>query len=103
MQVSLRKWGLIAAQLMLGLLAFLAVAFAPPAYGRMLLVPLDGVPVSRVTVTGLHATPLIAGPLPGSMVVEGDRGLLSGLWSQGILVVAAPGALCGGAVSEARE
>lgn len=103
MQVSLRRWGLIAAQLMLGLLALLAVAFAPPAHGRMMLVPLDGEPVSRVTVAGLQATPLLSGPLPGSMVVEGDRGLLSELWSQGILVVAAPDALCGGAASEARE
>jgi len=100
MQVALRKWGLTTVQLMLGALALLAVAFAPPVQGRMLLVPLNGEPVSIATINRLSATPLLAGPLPGSLVVEGDRGPLSALWSQGILVLAAPDAICGGPVSE---
>jgi hypothetical protein len=66
----------------------------------MLLVPLNGEPVSVATVDSLRATPLLAGPLPGSMVVEGDRGALSPLWSEGVLVLAAPQAICGGPVSE---
>ena len=41
------KTGLIVAQLALAILALLAVAFTPPAQGRMLLVPLDGQPISR--------------------------------------------------------
>ena len=96
MQVAPHNRALIAVQLGLGVLALLAVAFAPPAQGRMLLVPLNGVPVSVATVNGLRATPLLAGPLPGSLVVDGDRGRLSALWSQGVLVLAAPEALCGG-------
>lgn len=103
MQMVLRHWGPIVAQLMLGICALLAVAFTPPPYGRMLLVPLDGEPVSKAKVAGLKATPLLTGRLPGSLVVEGDRGRLSALWSQGVLVLAAPDALCGGPFSEARE
>ena len=88
------KTGLIVAQLALAILALLAVAFTPPAQGRMLLVPLDGQPISRAAIEGLEATPLVAGPLPGSVVVDGDRQLLSALWAQYILVLAAPAALC---------
>ena len=88
------KAGLIVAQLALAMLALLVVAFTPPAQGRMLLVPLDGQPVSRSAVTGLRATPLAAGPLPGSLVVDGDRQLLSALWASRVLVLAGPAALC---------
>ncbi len=49
MQLALGKTGPIVAQLALAMLALLAVAFTPPAQGRMLLVPLDGEPVSRAT------------------------------------------------------
>jgi len=101
MQVAFRKWRLMVAQLLLGLAALLAVAFAPPAQGRMLLVPLNGEPVAVATINRLRATPLLAGPLPGSVVVEGDRMSLSALWSKGVLVLAAPEAVCGGPVSEA--
>jgi hypothetical protein len=86
--------GLIITQLALAMLALLAVAFTPPAQGRMLLVPLDGQPVNRAAVVGLRATPLAAGPLPGSLVVDGDRELLSALWARRVLVLAAPAALC---------
>lgn len=88
------KIGLIAAQLALAVLAVLAVAFTPPAQGRMLLVPLDGQPVNRADVEVLRATTLAAGPLPGSLVVDGNRGLLSALWVRRVLVLAAPAALC---------
>ena len=88
------KAGLIVAQLVLAMLALLAVAFTPPAEGRMLLVPLDGQPISRTAVLALQATPLAAGPLPGSMVVDGKRRLLGSLWAKRVLVLAAPAALC---------
>ena len=88
------KSALMVAQLALAMLALLAVAFTPPAQGRMLLVPIDGRPVSRAAIEQLAATPLKSGPLPGSWVVEGDRRLLSALWGQRILVLAAPAAVC---------
>ena len=102
MQLALGKTAPIVLQLALAMLALAVVAFAPPAHGRMLLVPLDGQPVSRATIAGLRATPLKSGPLPGSWVVDGSREPLSGLWAQRVLVLAAPAALCaedGGASS----
>lgn len=94
MKLALGKTGPIVVQLALAMLALAVVAFTPPAQGRMLLVPLDGQPVSQATIIGLHAIPLVPGPLPGSWVVEGDRQLLSDLWDQGVFVLAAPAALC---------
>ena len=92
--MALGKAGPIAAQMAIAILALFLIAFVPPAYGRMLLVPLDGQPMSSTAIRDLQATPLVAGPLPGSWVVEGDRQLLSGLWSEGVLVLAAPAAVC---------
>jgi hypothetical protein len=97
MRLALRKTGPIAAQMALAMLALLVVAFAPPAEGRMLLVPLDGQPVSEVTIAKVRATPLVRGPLPGSWVVEGERRRMSGLWARPVLVLAAPAALCSSA------
>jgi len=94
MKLALGKNGPIVAQLAIAVLAMLAVAFAPPAYGRMLLIPLDGRPVSQARLAELQATPLKPGSLPGSQVVEGRRAELSGLWAQRVLVLAAPAALC---------
>ncbi len=50
MQLALGKIAPIVIQLVLATLALLVVAFAPPAHGRMLLVPFDGRPVSQATV-----------------------------------------------------
>ena len=97
MQLALGRTGPIVIQLALAMLALLAVAFTPPKQGRMLLVPLDGRPVSEVTIAEMRATPLVRGPLPGSWVVEGERQRLSGLWARRVMVVAAPAALCSSA------
>ena len=94
MQLALGKTGPIVLQLALAVLALGVVAFAPPAHGRMLLVPLDGQPVSKAAIEAAAATPLRSGPLPGSWVVDGDRELLSALWAKRVLVLAAPAALC---------
>ena len=94
MQFALAKTAPIVIQLALAMLALLVVAFTPPAQGRMLLVPLDGRPVSEATIRDVQATPVARGPLPGSWVVDGNRGLLSGLWARHVLVLAAPAALC---------
>jgi hypothetical protein len=87
------------AQVTLGVMALMLVAFAPPAQGRMLIVPLDGQLISGSAIHQLHATPLAAGPFPGSWIVDGERRELAGLWSEGIVVLAAPEAICGGAAS----
>jgi hypothetical protein len=84
------------AQLTLGVMTLIAVAFAPPAQGRMLIVPLNGQQIAGPAIHQLHASPLAAGPLPGSLIVDGDRRHLAGLWSKGIVVLAAPDAICGG-------
>ena len=94
MQLALVKIAPIVVQLALASLALAVVAFAPPAHGRMLLVPLDGRPIGTAAIAGRQATPLKSGPLPGSLVVAGDRNLLQGLWAQRVLVLAAPAALC---------
>jgi hypothetical protein len=94
MQLALGKTGPIVVQLVLAMLALVVVAFAPPAQGRMLLVPLDGRPVSRAAIEAAAATPLKAGPLPGSWVVDGSRERLSGLWAEKVMVLAAQAALC---------
>lgn len=90
---------IVATQLMLAMSALLLVAFTPPSHGRMLLVTLGGQPVTRALVQSHRATPLKPGPLPGSWVVDGDYQSLSGLFSKGILVLAAPSAICGSSVS----
>ena len=97
MQLALGKTGPIVVQLVLATLAMVVVAFAPPAHGRMLLVPLDGRPVSRDAIEAVAATPLTPGPVPGSWVVEGDRRQLSSLPARKVLVLAAPAALCASA------
>lgn len=94
MKLSLRGWGLVVAQLGLAILAMMLVALAPSEQGRLLLVPLDGRPISKAAIGELMATPLKPGPLPGSWVVDGNRRLLSDLWVRRVVVLAAPAALC---------
>jgi hypothetical protein len=85
---------IVSAQLALAASASLLAAFAPPAQGRMLLVPIGSGPVTETMVRDVSATPLKPGPLPGSWVVDGNRQSLAPLLSQGILVLAAPAAAC---------
>jgi hypothetical protein len=90
---------IVAGQLVLGVTALLLVAFAPPAQGRMLLVPLDGHPISAAIIERHQATPLKPGPVRGSWIVNGRRAALAGLFSsEAIIVLAAPDAICGGPV-----
>ena len=99
MKLDLPIVGPALAQATLGVLALLLVAFAPPEQGRMLIVPIDGHAIAGSAIRQLHATALAEGPLPGSWIVDGDRRFLTGLWSDGILVLAAPEAICIGAGS----
>lgn len=99
MTAELGKEGLVTAQLAIAAVAFLVMAFAPPEKGRMLIVPLDGAQIAASEIRRLKAIPLTGGPLPGSWVVDGERRLLSGLWSRGIVVLAAPAPICTSAQS----
>lgn len=78
----------------LGAVALLA--FAPPLFGRTILIPLDAQPIdpARLVAFGLHT--VSDGPLPASLVVEGKgRELASQLLDDGIIMLAAPAVLCG--------
>ena len=100
MRAMFAKTGpMLIGQLTLGASALLLAAFAPPAQGRMLLVPLDGEPIARTTIESAHALALKPGPVRGSWVVDGQRTALAGLMSEGIIVLAAPDAICGGLLS----
>ena len=75
----------------------LVVGFAPGEHGRMLLIPVTGQPVAAETLRPLMLTALGPGPLPGSVIVDGrGRSLAGTLFDKGILMLAAPAALCGG-------
>jgi hypothetical protein len=91
-----RKQAALAAQLALAAAVLGVLAFAPPDRGEMLLIPLDGSPVSSALLTPL---PLVAerpGPLPGSLLVFGSsEGLFFQLLRQGVLILSAPRPLCG--------
>lgn len=86
---------MIVGQAAIAALAVGAIAFAPPAQGRILVAPLDGQPVDQQLIRRANATPLVPGPLPGSWIVEGQRAQLARSFSsQGIIILAAPQAVC---------
>lgn len=93
-----RGYPIALAQLCLVATALVAFAFAPPAQGRMLLVPLTAAAASSVAVDarGAGAALLGRGPVPGSLVVMGTRDRFAALsLARGILILAAPALLCG--------
>ena len=79
--------------------AMAGFAFAPPARGRMLLVPLAPGAAAKLpaaAVTG-GARLLGMGPVPGSLVVVADRARLGGVsLADGMVILSAPPLLCGG-------
>jgi hypothetical protein len=86
-----------------GLIAILVIATAallPPAHGAILLLPLgrgsdDGDAVARWSIAA-GAQLLGPGPLPGSLVVVGDRGALAAAaWRHRSLIVTGAFAGCG--------
>ena len=85
----------IIAQAALAMATLLVLAFAPPAHGRMLVAPIDGQPIADAMLFRARAVPLASGPLPGSRIVDGERGrLFRLLLSNGIITVAAPAPAC---------
>ena len=88
----------LVAQLAAAVGGLLVMAFAPPAQGSMLLVPMTE--QARISLPGLavgHGALLLGvGPLDGSLLVRGDRSQLGlTLLRQGIVPMAAPAILCG--------
>ena len=77
------------------------LAFAPPERGQMMLVPLDGNPISSSLLKHLPLVPERSGPTPGSLLVFGSsEGQFVPLLEQGVLILSAPRALCGGPPKE---
>ncbi len=88
---------MIAAQGAVVAAAFAVMAFWPPSSGRMLLVPVAGGDANVVAKVALAAGAglLGSGPLPGSMLVVGDRArILRAITGSNIVVVAAPRGGC---------
>jgi hypothetical protein len=85
-------------QVCIAMLGLLLLAFAPPAHGKMILVPLTAGAASGMAATALSSGSLLvaSGPIPGSLIVVGNRAALANpMFRQGVLVLAAPPAGCG--------
>ena len=92
-------WSPLAAQLLLALFGFAALAFTPPERGAMLLVPLTREARAHLPALAVaHGALLLGvGPGGGSLVVRGDRArLVEALLRHSIIAVAAPEVICGG-------
>jgi hypothetical protein len=89
--------GLTGLQVGLAASALGALLLAPPAHGRMMLVPLTPAAARALPAAIFDGnTRLIAsGTLPGSLVVEGDRHFLESLLHRATLTLATPLAGCG--------
>lgn len=93
----------LVAQLLLALAGLAAFAFAPPARGPILLLPLTA--KARADLPGIAvgsgARLVGQGPIAGSLVVRGERARLgSALLRRGIVTIAAPAMLCGGVTAQ---
>ena len=94
---------LIPAQIATATFGLVALTMWPPASGSMLLVPLDqdgGAAVQGALAGG--AALLGAGPIPGSLVVVGDRARIAPQVAWNIVILAAPPAGCGADVDAGR-
>ncbi len=96
---------LLPLQLGATLVAVPMLALAPPAQGRILLVPIwpgSGAHLAADEVA--RGARLVApGPFAGSLVIDGPReAVTGGLWARGVLVVGAAGVDCGAPTEEGR-
>jgi hypothetical protein len=85
--------------------AMLALPMWPPASGRLLLVPItggDANDMARIAIEG-GAALMGAGPLPGSLVVVGDRAaVVAHIPHIAAIVMAAPVTACGASIAAER-
>jgi hypothetical protein len=93
---SRKTWiGAAALQGALALTAILILALTPPPFGRFLLIPLNGHPIGDGLLRQQMLDPRGPGPLPGSVIVDGQSAGAQALLSHGILMLAAPALICG--------
>lgn len=73
-----------------------ALPFSPPTAGRLLLIPVGAGDATRLVRDALSggARLIDSGPIPGSLVVQGDRARLAATLGA-VLIIAAPQAGCG--------
>ena len=84
-------------QVALASLSLLVLTFSPGELGRTLLLPVNGAPIDRLVLKQLMLQPVAPGPLRGSLIVNGrGRSLAPVLFNKGIIMLAAPAAMCGG-------
>jgi hypothetical protein len=86
-------------QVLAVLAGFVALAWFPPRQGPILLVPLDRAGRAALVPAAIAggATLLARGPLPYSLVVDGDRDRLSGAFADvPMMMLAAPSRWCDG-------
>ena len=89
---------LAGSQVGLVLAALAAIDLAPPTSGAILLLSASGMPQGRLVdmAIGSGALPIGSGPLPGSIVVQGERSALAkAALPAGDLVLAGSSRLCG--------
>ena len=86
-------------------LAITVLALSPPREGAMLMIPASGVAADAVNAAvAAHAALVAAGPLPGSVVVYGDRSSIArAIGGRAIVLTAAPAALCGSQADRTRR
>lgn len=80
------------------LTALAALAFWPPAHGRMLVVPVAPGMDAGLAALVIERGALLLGPgaFPGSLIVLGDRDrVMRGMLGHGVIAIAAPSMLCG--------
>jgi hypothetical protein len=93
---SSKAWiGAAALQGALALMAILILALTPPPFGRFLLIPLNGRQISDELLRQQMLDRRGPGPLPRSVIVDGQSAGTKALLSQGILMLAAPALICG--------
>lgn len=97
---AVRSLALLVLQLTLLFAGLMVMAFAPPAQGTMLLVPLTGDARARLPALAVaHGALLVGrGPIGGSLLVRGDRAILGpALLRQAIVPIAGTDSSCGSA------